>query len=558
MKKITLLFVATLLLTISVFSQSQRMVLAEEFTSSTCGPCAYQNPAFDALLQQNADVITAIKYHMSWPSPGNDPMYLQNTADNNARQAYYGVQSVPHVQMDGGWWNGMPSQVNQARINMAAAIPSSFDVKVQHVLSPNADSIYITTLIHATENVSSADLRAFVVVIEKHIHFNSPPGSNGERDFYSVMKKMLPTKSGKSLPTSINAGEYMIFTNSWALENVYDNSELAAVVFLQDYGTKEVYQAAISSTDAITPLYANDAELTNVYYATDKNCSGTMEPKLKIRNNGSDSVMSMDIRYFINGGDTTTINWTGNLDFLDVAEIQLPQLSFPLEDTNHFVAEITSVNGINDDYSANNSIDHEFFRADILGEPAVMFLGLDDNPEQTTWRLFNFLGDVVQEGGPYANPNSIQTIVLNFTSSSCYRLEIYDSSNDGLTGNGFYQVVYGTNSVAFVGGDFSDKDVNEITYDVVGIEEQESASGLKVYPNPAVNNIDVSFVLNYNVPVFVTIYDMLGKTMMDNSMGIQTVGMVSTSFNVSSFQSGIYLVKVKAGEKTYFTKVLVK
>jgi len=558
MKKFTLLFVATLLVAVSALSQSQRMVLAEEFTSATCGPCASQNPAFDALLAQNPDIITSIKYHMSWPSPGNDPMYLQNPTDNNARRAYYGINSVPHVHMDGGWWNGTPSQVNQARINMAAAIPSPFTIQVQHQLSANADSIYITTLINATDNVSSGDLRVFVVVIEKHIHFNSPPGTNGERDFYNVMKKMLPTNAGKTLPSSFTTGQYMILTNKWALENVYDNDELAVVVFIQDYATKEVYQTAHSSVNAISPLFANDAELTNVYYATDKNCSGTMTPKLKIRNNGSDAITSMDVRYFINGGDTTTINWTGNLNFLDVAEIQLPQLSFPLEDTNHLVVEIASVNGTSDDYPANNNINHEFYRADILGEPAVMFLWLDDNPDQTTWKLFNYAGDVVQEGGPYTNPNSIQTIILNFPSSSCYRLEIYDSGNDGLTGNGFYQVVYGTNSTAFTGGDFSDKDVNEITYDVVGIDEQEAAINLKVYPNPASDNLSVSFTQSGSRPVSVLLYDMLGKVIQKNNLGIKPAGSLSTTFNVSKLETGVYIVKVLSGKKAYFNKVFVK
>ena len=559
MKKFSLLFMSTLLVTAIAFGQSQRMVLAEEFTSATCGPCASQNPAFDALLAQNPDIITSIKYHMSWPSPGNDPMYLQNPNDNNARRAYYGINSVPHVHMDGGWWNGMPSQVNQARINMAAAIPSPFSIQVQHQLSSNADSIYITTLINATDNISSGDLRVFVVVIEKHIHFNSPPGTNGERDFYNVMKKMLPTNAGHALPSSFTTGQYMILTNKWALENVYDNDELAVVVFIQNYATKEVYQTAVSSTSALTPLFANDAELTNVYYATDKNCSGTMTPKFKIRNNGSDAITSMNIRYFINGGDTTDIDWTGNLNFLDDVEIQLPQLSFPLEDTNHFVVEITSVNGTSDDYSDNNTINHEFYRADILGEPAVMFLGLDDNPEQTTWKLFNFLGDVVQEGGPYSDPNSIKTIILGFTSSSCYRLEVYDSGNDGLTGNGFYQVVYGTNSTAFVGGDFSDKDVNEITYDIVGVDENDAAvNSLNIFPNPATDKISVSLMLSDSKNISVEIYDLTGKKVTAQNLGTQPAGWVNTSFDVSLLQSGVYIIKTLVGNRINVNKVIVR
>ena len=38
---------------------------------------------------------------MNWPAPGNDPMYLYNPTQANDRRNYYGVNSVPHVIMDG-------------------------------------------------------------------------------------------------------------------------------------------------------------------------------------------------------------------------------------------------------------------------------------------------------------------------------------------------------------------------------------------------------------------------------------------------------------------------
>ena len=558
MKKYLFILIALFLLFGTGYSQSERMVLAEEFTSATCPPCGSQNPAFDALLQQNADKIISIKYHMNWPAPGNDPMYLHNTVDNNARRSYYGIQTIPQVQMEGNWWDGMPSQVTQYLINSAYNIGSPFDIKVHHELSPNADSIYISTLVQATDNVSSSDMRAFVVVIEKHIHFNSPPGTNGEKDFYNVMVKMLPTNTGYILPSSFSTGDYVFFSNSWKLENVYNNDELEVVVFIQDYSSKVVFQAGVSSTDPLAPLYTNDVGIKNVQYVTDKNCSGKMSPKIVIQNNGATDITSMDIQYYINGGDTATINWTGNLSFLDDAVIQLPDLNFPLQDTNHIVFEVPVINGGSDDYYANNISDKEFFRADMIGETAYMFLGLDDNPDQTTWKLFDYLGNVVQEGGPYSTPNSIETIPLIFPTSSCYRLEMYDSGNDGLTGNGFYQVVYGTNSTAFSGDNFFDKDVNEITYDIVGVDEQETIQGLRLYPNPASNNISVSFLLNESSPVDITLYDVLGMQVLNKNMGMSNEGKVDASFDVSGLQTGVYFVKISAGQKSYVKKVFVK
>ena len=89
-----------------IFLQStyagDRMVLIERFTSSTCGPCAANNPTMDAFLQsQDPERITGISFHMNWPAPGNDPMFLYNQSDNTTRRTYYSVNSIPQAFMDG-------------------------------------------------------------------------------------------------------------------------------------------------------------------------------------------------------------------------------------------------------------------------------------------------------------------------------------------------------------------------------------------------------------------------------------------------------------------------
>lgn len=93
MKKIALF---TLLITLALggFSQSQRMVLLEEFTQASCGPCVLPNQTMHTLLEANPDKITSIFYHTSWP--GTDPMNAHNPTDVSAKVSYYGFNSVPH------------------------------------------------------------------------------------------------------------------------------------------------------------------------------------------------------------------------------------------------------------------------------------------------------------------------------------------------------------------------------------------------------------------------------------------------------------------------------
>lgn len=320
MKRTSTLLFALILLTTAGMAQSMRMLLAEGFTSSTCGPCASQNPAFDALLHNNVDKITSIKYHMSWPAPGNDPMYLHNTVDNNARRSYYNINSVPHVQLNGNVFNGMPSQINQTMINNYANQPAVFDVVLQHRLSNDQDSIYVTMLIKANEAVSGS-IVAHIAVIEKEIHFATAPGTNGEKDFYNVMKALIPTRNGTLLP-DFQANEYVIIEAAWKLANVYNISELAAVAFVQNNTTKYVYQAANSTTEPLTPFYANDAEVKAIENGMAFNCSGSMSPRALITNNSAEPLTAATIEFAVNGQVVQTVNWTGSLAFRQTAVVE--------------------------------------------------------------------------------------------------------------------------------------------------------------------------------------------------------------------------------------------
>jgi hypothetical protein len=251
------------LLSISVSAQSQRLVLVEEFTQASCGPCAAANPSFNALLNNNAGKCISIKYQTSWP--GVDPMNAQYPAAISARVSYYSCSSVPFAVMDGEpvtgpSYTGAPANLTTTKINTEYAIPSSFDMQVSHYLTNDLDSMYITAYVGCTQSITASSyLRLHLVLVEKHIDFASPPGSNGETDFYMVCRRMFPSQTGTSLPLAWNLGDDTTITMKVAIPSyIYDINQLAVVGFLQDNGTKDVLQAAYS----ISPVGVND-------YATD-------------------------------------------------------------------------------------------------------------------------------------------------------------------------------------------------------------------------------------------------------------------------------------------------
>lgn len=231
------------LLVIVSSAQTQRLILVEEFTNASCGPCALSNPAFNTLMTNNASKVVCIRNHTSFP--GYDPFYTQNSVQNQARTIYYQVTAVPTARMDGsGVFLG---DVTQASIDAEYLVAPSFSIKLVYTISSDNDSLYAKATVKALTTISGS-LKAHIVVVEKMISFTTPPGSNGEKDFPMVMKKMLPTETGTLLPATMNAGDSAVINVGWLMANVYNINQLAVVSFVQDNNTKNIKQAAYAPT----------------------------------------------------------------------------------------------------------------------------------------------------------------------------------------------------------------------------------------------------------------------------------------------------------------------
>lgn len=226
----------------------QGLVLIEEATNASCGPCATQNPAFDATLYNYIDKIAVIKYHASWP--GTDPMYSANTTENTGRISYYGIDGigVPCATINGklttgASYEGAPANVtaNPAMIDDAYAIPAFFDVEVSSDLDGNV--LTVNTTVTPKVSVSSNSYKLRIAVIEEMVSYDTPPGNNGEMDFSHVLRKMLPNHNGVSLGAT-TADATLNFTNTYTVNPAKVVPEqLRVVVFVQDDNDKEVFQS---------------------------------------------------------------------------------------------------------------------------------------------------------------------------------------------------------------------------------------------------------------------------------------------------------------------------
>lgn len=250
MKRFFSSFVFALFFFASIFAlaDSPRKVLIEEATNTSCGPCAAQNPSFQLFIRNNFNDVIPLIYHAWWPG-SDDPMYQENIPMNEGRIRYYGIeqQGVPNVRVNGkiapktgNWYDGAAGDTVaiKTEVDKYRGTNSPITLTVAETRSGTQCSVGVT--INTTQSLVGKKLR--VAVVEYFISYPTPPGSNGEKEFYWVARAMLPDHNGTTL--NLDAGSNQTFNFTYTMKSTWKSQQIYIVAFIQDDNTKEVLQAA--------------------------------------------------------------------------------------------------------------------------------------------------------------------------------------------------------------------------------------------------------------------------------------------------------------------------
>jgi len=212
-----------------------RKPMFEEFTSSTCAPCAsFNSSTFNPFIAAHGNEITLIKYQMNWPGSG-DPYY---TAEGGVRRSYYGVNAVPDLYVDGKVCATNSTGVNNA-FNTSKATMSYLEVQSQHEIQGNNVIIDCNILPYA--NYSGVTVQ--MAIVERKTTQNV--ASNGETEFHNVMMKMVPDANGTLVSLTANQPYNLKYTVDMTGTNVEEMDDLELVVFIQA-SNKEIYNSDYS------------------------------------------------------------------------------------------------------------------------------------------------------------------------------------------------------------------------------------------------------------------------------------------------------------------------
>jgi len=93
---------------------------------------------------------------------------------------------------------------------------------------------------------------------------------------------------------------------------------------------------------------------------------------------------------------------------------------------------------------------------------------------------------------------------------------------------------------------FEDDNINEIGLNI------------NLFPNPASESVQVSLMLTQDENIKIEILDKDGKVVFDAKSENASEGLFTKTLNVSSFENGIYFVKIKAGTKTIVERLIIQ
>lgn len=265
----------------------QRVPLFEVLTSSTCPPCKPGNEKFHSIVDTKpSQDYVAVKYQQDFPGTG-DPYC---TTESVNRRNFYGVNAIPAMEIDGGW-NQNANSFTEALYTDARTKPAFTFLHATYDVDVATQTVNVEVEGLPIQDFGASTYKLHVAVIENLTDNNVK--TNGETEFYQVMKKMVPDNNGTTVDSLVSLNPFTLSTSfefkgtyrlpangqtanriNHATENsVEEFSDLRVVVWIEDQTNKDVLQAfnAVAALDTDGDGVPDEVEAYSGTSSTDPN-----------------------------------------------------------------------------------------------------------------------------------------------------------------------------------------------------------------------------------------------------------------------------------------------
>ena len=434
-------------------------------------------------------------------------------------------------------WSSFPSYANA--IAQRKAISSNYSINFN--VQGNGED-YQANISVGQISANNVNKVLHVVLTESHI----PESWYGGEEVNFVTRLMLPDQYGTPLLGKPNFDFYFTVETDW----LADSCQLVA--FVQDTITKEIFQAqSFLLYNAILTYY--DVALQEIILPSEDFCINEIAPLVEIKNQSYENLESCLIAYEING-DIHEFGWVGNLQVDSTLQILLPEVSFELLDENYLIINVSLPNGEVDENPDNNMLGTSFNKAQVISaQQLVLELMTDNFGNETSWEIYNSLGELVFSGSGYEN-NTYYSIDIDFVLDDCYMIIISDEGENGIcceNGDGYYRIKDVDGALYFEGGEFSTTEMLTFQIDkATATHQTDFIFDVNVYPNPVT---DIFYINSTSEIKSIEIYNYQGQLVFRNE-----ANSFEYSYKDSGFSPGIYILKIETKKENSMKRIIIK
>ena len=280
------------------------------------------------------------------------------------------------------------------------------------------------------------------------------------------------------------------------------------------------------------------------------------QPNFIFRNSGGELLNSFDITYGMEGGDSMTSSWSGNVRYLDSKRIELevPDEKFWKSGNGTFYIQLSNPNGQEDQNPDNSYMTSKYIAPFTSGKDLRIDIKTDNKPQDSRINIYDSEGNIALDLFGFGS-NSNYSLDLDLP-DGCYTMELLDLSDDGLefwffpnNGIGWVRITEDnlptqTFDPDFGGNLYFDFIINKTTSN----QQIEIAQSIGISPNPVHENLNIQWHTQTGMNGIAKIINQNGKQLLQKKINSNS----DIQIDLNQLASGIYFIRIEseAGIKT--------
>ena len=324
------------------------------------------------------------------------------------------------------------------------------------------------------------------------------------------------------------------------------------------------------------PSFTNDISIEDIiapnndpnYVRSNNIC---VNPKIKIRNTGTNPVTQVVFNYNITGGAAASYTWTGTLNFLEETVVEFGSLIslYNGNATNEFNVSVDKVNGIIGDQDLlNNTYKSTYNTVKVYPNSFIVYYSANAASSLTNlgyneshWTIKDENGNIVKSRFNLNN-STVYKDTVNLP-DGCYTFTMDDDGCDGISwwAYQYYTPNPGNGILRFTklgipiilksfNGDFGCQTTERFMTSsaITSINKSESKISFQLFPNPTSTSINLIFDVTESQSLDFKITDITGK---EFKTGILfSIGSEVYKIDTENLPSGMYFItcKLEKGE----------